>query len=315
MVPGDIDPSIVQLSGHCALTRSSTWTILVSPFPVQTPGHPGPNHHVFHHVRPEQPSSFPQSSLCLLGSLAQLLTNTSGCAIDLKAREGEIVRLRTCVPPILLDPDVSHPASHRGSTFNLPGGCASRLTKPFITSVLTQHHPVDPIPTALQLPAAKSTSSITSSMPQGVSSWLQPDSKVDGKPCATIVVGVAVQGVGITTKDVLQLAIGQTATLTAGDHHKAIGGGVHPVISGASIGADPVEQPVGVKVGGVCEGDGGLLKALDELVGGAVEVVPLLSHHLQQVLLQLLHCGQGLHLEVSASSIDQTSLPRTLLKT
>merc|ERR1719234_2436566 len=244
MIPGHVNPSVVQLTSNSALARSASWPILISPFPVEAPGHPGSHHHMLHHVRPQQPSCLPQSCLSLFGSLAQLLTDPSGCAIDLKAREGEVVCLCAGIPAILLDPHMPNSTCHSSSasTFNLPGGSAARLTQPLVAPVLAQHHPVHTVLAPLQLPAAQGASPVPSSVPQGVGCRLEPDAKVYGEPGASVVICVAVQCIGVPAEDVFKLSIGKASTFAAGNDHKSIGGWIDPVLSCTSIRPDPVEK-------------------------------------------------------------------------
>merc|ERR1719180_745704 len=250
VVPGHVNPSIVQLTSHSALTRGASRPILIPPFPVEAPGHPGAHHHMLHHVRPQQPSRLPQSCLCLFSSLAQFLTDPSGCAIDLKAREREVVSLCAGIPSILLDPHMPNSTcqSSSSSTFNLPGGSAARLAKLLVAPVLAQHHPVHPVLAPLQLPAAQCASSVATSVPQGVGSRLQPYSKVYSEPGASVVVCVAVQCVGVPAEDVFKLSIGKASTFAACDDNKSIGGWINPVLSCPSIRPDPVKKTVCVKV-------------------------------------------------------------------
>ena len=94
MIPGHVNPAVVQLPSDaayapgaaakytctlgvlCRDNRLLPGVVLIAPLPVDAPDHPGPRHHVPHHVGPQRPPRLPHRGLSLLSGLAQLVTDT-----------------------------------------------------------------------------------------------------------------------------------------------------------------------------------------------------------------------------------------------
>ena len=78
-----------------------------------------------------------------------------------------------------------------------------------------------------------------------------------------------------------------------------------------SVGANPVDQAVLIKVTLVGEGQAGhrLLQLLHEVERVSLKVIPLFRHHLEQVALKVSNGGQRLHLEALPCAVNQGSLP------
>ena len=90
VIPGDVDPAIVQLSSDRACstaqkvrlqpfqkfrstigpTFSGRRSILIPPLPVQAPDHPGSDDHVLEDVGPHHAALLAEVGLCLLGGFA-----------------------------------------------------------------------------------------------------------------------------------------------------------------------------------------------------------------------------------------------------
>mgnify|MGYP004582842647 CR=1 FL=1 len=81
MIPFDINPAIVNLTGYTALSTAAS--ILIIPAPVDTSHHSGSGGYVL------ELSSYLTTftayfGLCLLGTLAHIIADTDHSTIDLK---------------------------------------------------------------------------------------------------------------------------------------------------------------------------------------------------------------------------------------
>lgn len=214
MIPSNIYPSVVEFASNGAFSHVSA--VLVPPLPVRTPDHPGPQGHVPDLLSDLLPLS-PEDGLCLPGSLADVVTDSSDSAVEFEPRQGEVVGLSTGILPCLLDPHVppALPLLPRGEG---PGGSGSRFIQRGVIRVSVEGGPIVAIFGDLQQPVAKSRPPVSPSMPQSVAGRQDPDSQVNCEPSFPVIVRVAVEGRGVPGKDVLHSPVWETLPLRTGDY-------------------------------------------------------------------------------------------------
>ncbi len=90
---------------------------------------------------------------------------------------------------------------------------------------------------------------------------------------------------------------------------------VDPVIGCATVGSNPVQQTIFVKVMLMSERNGRVFTDFfDERERGSVMIKPLLGYHLQKETIKLLEAGERFHFEGAAGSVDEAVLSGSTLQ-
>ena len=154
MIPSHVDPSVMQFAGDGAF--SALGSILVAPFPIQTPYDSGTDHHVLQDMRSHQSSLPSQLLFSLFGSLAKLITNPSHGTVQFKSGQGQVMRLSRSIFPTLLKSNMSPTLFFILDSIQVPSTCGSRIIEALIISVIKQGCPIDAIFADLELPITQS---------------------------------------------------------------------------------------------------------------------------------------------------------------